>query len=171
MTTIKTSQNFRKYHRYLGFFLAGVMALYACSGILLIFRSTDFLKSEFTEERQLAPGLTAEELGGELRIKGFRVVDASQTIIVHSHGRYDSSTGIATVTEKKYPKVVDKIVNMHKATTNSPLFFLNITFGLSLLFFSISAFFMYLPTTPAFKNGLRIAGGGFVLALIVVVAA
>jgi hypothetical protein len=171
MTTIKLTQNFRKYHRYLGFFLAGVMGLYACSGILLIFRSTDFLKSEVTEERQLAPGLTAEELGSQLRIKGFRVVDASHAVIVHSHGEYDSITGVATVTEKKYPKVVDKIVNMHKATTNSPLFFLNIAFGLSLLFFSISAFLMYLPTTPAFKNGLKIAGGGFVLALIVVVAA
>jgi hypothetical protein len=66
--------------------------------------------------------------------------------------------------------VIDKIVTMHKATTNSPLFFLNIAFGLSLLFFSISAFFMYLPTAPIFKTGLKIAGGGFVLALIAVIA-
>ena len=170
MTSIKTSQNFRKYHRYLGFFLAGVMALYACSGTLLIFRSTDFLKFEVTETRQLEAGLAAEDLGGALRIKGFKIVDESPQVIIHSHGDYDPNTGIATVTGKKYSIVIDKIVTMHKATTNSPLFFLNIAFGLSLLFFSISAFFMYLPTAPIFKTGLKIAGGGFVLALIAVIA-
>jgi hypothetical protein len=34
----------------------------------------------------------------------------------------------------------------------------------------MSAFFMYLPTAPACKTGLKIAGGGFVLALIAVIA-
>jgi uncharacterized iron-regulated membrane protein len=33
-------------HRYLGFFLSGIMAVYALSGIVLIFRDTDFLKQE-----------------------------------------------------------------------------------------------------------------------------
>lgn len=32
----------RVYHRYLGFFLAGIMAVYAISGVVLIFRDTDF---------------------------------------------------------------------------------------------------------------------------------
>jgi len=36
----------RIYHRYLGFFLAGIMAIYALSGIVLIFRDTNFLKQE-----------------------------------------------------------------------------------------------------------------------------
>ena len=40
----------RVLHRYLGFFLAGIMAVYALSGIVLIFRDTDFLKSEQTVE-------------------------------------------------------------------------------------------------------------------------
>jgi len=34
----------RTYHRYLGFFLSGIMAVYAISGIILIFRDTEFLK-------------------------------------------------------------------------------------------------------------------------------
>lgn len=33
-------------HRYLGFFLAGIMAVYALSGIIMIFRDTDFLKKK-----------------------------------------------------------------------------------------------------------------------------
>lgn len=34
----------RIYHRYLGYFLAGIMAVYAISGLTMIFRDTDFLK-------------------------------------------------------------------------------------------------------------------------------
>jgi uncharacterized iron-regulated membrane protein len=39
-------------HRYLGFFLAGIMAVYAISGILLIFRETNFLKSEKSSKKK-----------------------------------------------------------------------------------------------------------------------
>jgi uncharacterized iron-regulated membrane protein len=48
MSGTKTSLpfKFRVIHRYLGFFLAGIMALYALSGIVMIFRDTDFLKSQ-----------------------------------------------------------------------------------------------------------------------------
>ena len=37
---------FRVLHRYLGFFLAGIMMIYAVSGITLIFRNTDTFKQE-----------------------------------------------------------------------------------------------------------------------------
>lgn len=43
MTTRKTM---RVIHRYLGFFLAGIMAVCATSGIIMIFRTTDFLKQK-----------------------------------------------------------------------------------------------------------------------------
>ena len=52
----------RIYHRYLGFFLAGIMAVYALSGIILIFRDTNFLKQEKQVNQQLKPGLSAEDL-------------------------------------------------------------------------------------------------------------
>ena len=42
----------RVLHRYLGFFLAGIMAVYAISGVILIYRDTDFLKSEQVFEEQ-----------------------------------------------------------------------------------------------------------------------
>ena len=73
MTTAKTASTVRKYHRMLGFFLAGIMMIYATSGVLLVLRSTDFLKYEQTTERQLAPGLPAAELGQQLHLRGFKV--------------------------------------------------------------------------------------------------
>ena len=45
--TRSAGQNMRIIHRYLGFFLAGIMAVYALSGIVLILRDTDFLKQHF----------------------------------------------------------------------------------------------------------------------------
>ena len=47
----------RIYHRYLGFFLAGIMAIYSISGIIMIFRDTDFLKKENQKVLNVATGL------------------------------------------------------------------------------------------------------------------
>lgn len=47
-------------HRYLGFFLAGVMAVYAFSGVILIYRDTDFVKTEKIVEKKLAPNIKPE---------------------------------------------------------------------------------------------------------------
>jgi len=69
MSSKNMHQTMRIYHRYLGFFLAGIMAVYALSGIVLIFRDTNFLKHTKQVEKQLKPNLTVELLGKELKIK------------------------------------------------------------------------------------------------------
>ena len=38
------SNKMRVYHRYLGFFLAGIMFMYALSGITLTFRDKEYFK-------------------------------------------------------------------------------------------------------------------------------
>ncbi len=168
MLSPQACQSFRKYHRYLGYFLAGIMMLYASSGVLLIFRGTDFLKVEIASERQLEAGLSGLQVMQQLRVKGLVVEEEGPHQIRLSHGEYDRETGKAQVRTKEYLPVVDQIVHMHKATTNSPLFFLNIFFGASLLFFAISAFLLFPPQAPAFKTGLKIAGIGFLFAAAVV---
>lgn len=47
----KVVSRFRVYHRYLGFFLAGIMTIYALSGTIMIFRTTDFIKQVKITER------------------------------------------------------------------------------------------------------------------------
>src|SRR5688572_32170720 len=49
---------------------------------------------------------------------------------------------------------LDKMTHLHKASTDDPLYWLNVFFGVSLLFFVLSAFWMYLPKTKVFKAGL-----------------
>ena len=45
---------FRLIHRYLGFYLVGIIAVYAISGITLIFRKGNTFKKSVTENVQLA---------------------------------------------------------------------------------------------------------------------
>ncbi len=169
MASTKLHMTFRKYHRWLGFFLAGIMAVYAVSGILLIFRPTDFLKFEQTHEYQIEAQLNAQSAVDQLRVKGLRANGESDTQVEFNYGSYDKNTGTAVITKKDYPLILAKMVKLHKATNNSPLFWLNISFGIALLFFVISAFLMFLPKLPIYKNGLKIAGVGALFTVLMLV--
>lgn len=161
-----TGLRMRIIHRYLGFFLAGIMAMYAISGIIMIYRNTDFLKHDVVVEKQLQPNLAIEQLGPELKIKGFKPLKTEGTTIYFEKGNYNMQTGMATYTKKELPMILDKMEHLHKATTNSPVYWLNIFFGVSLLFFVISAFWMFMPKTTVFKKGVLFSLAGIVVTLI-----
>ncbi len=163
-----TQQKMRVYHRYLGFFLAGIMAVYAISGIVLIFRNTDAFKREVKVELQVAPGLAGEALGKAIKIRRFKADSTANGVVYFKNGTYNSQTGQAVYTKKELPLVLDKLTHMHKATTNSPLFFLNIFFGAALFFFVLSAFWMFMPNTKVFKKAIYFTLAGIVLTLIMV---
>lgn len=169
MATQKAPFSFqmRIIHRYLGYFLAGIMAVYAVSGIIMIYRDTDFLKNEVITERQLAPNLTATELIPKIRKSG-KVEKTEGDLLYFKNGNYNQKTGVALIKKMELPFILEKMEKMHKATTNSPLYFLNIFFGASLLFFVLSAFWMYTPKMPVFKKGMYFAAAGIVLTLILV---
>lgn len=156
----------RIYHRYLGFFLAGIMAVYALSGIILIFRDTNFLKQQKQVNQQLKPGLSAEDLGKAIRIRDLKIESANGTVQNFKTGTYDTATGAVSYTTKTLPKLVEKLTHLHKASTKDPLFYLNIFFGVSLFFFVISSFWMFMPKTSIFKKGLYFTLAGIVLTLI-----
>lgn len=156
----------RIYHRYLGFFLAGVMAVYAISGVVLIFRDTDFLKSERKVEKTLATNLPDEEVGRALKIKEFKVDRVDGDVVYFQQGVYNKTSGVAEYRAKQLPFVLDKMTKLHKANTSSPLFYFNIFFGFSLLFFVVSAFWMFLKNENILRQGLYFAAGGILLTLI-----
>lgn len=160
-----TSLRMRIIHRYLGFFLAGIMAMYSISGIIMIFRNTDFLKHQEVSERQLEPNLTGGELSPKLRM-AVKVDKKEGDVLYFKDGNYNTKTGMATITKMELPLILGKMEHLHKATTNSPLYYLNIFFGLSLLFFVVSSFWMFMPKTTVFKKGLYFSLGGIVLTII-----
>ena len=162
-----TGLRMRIIHRYLGFFLAGIMAMYSISGIIMIFRNTDFLKSEKIIEQQLKPNLETGELSAALRVRGGVKPEKTEGDIVYfKQGEYNTKTGMASVKKMELPVILDKMEHLHKATTDSPVYYLNIFFGLSLLFFVISSFWMFLPKTSVFKKGVYFSLAGMVLTII-----
>lgn len=166
MNNRKISNKFRIYHRYLGFFLAGIMAMYAISGIVLIFRNTDTFKVEKTIEKKVSAELNEEQLGKSLRIKNFQIERTEGNKVYFEQGVLDKASGIATYRVKELPVILDSFTKLHKANTNRPLYFLNIIFGLCLLFFVISAFWMFMPSTKIFRKGIFFTIGGIILTLI-----
>lgn len=153
-------------HRYLGFFLVGIMAVYALSGIVLIFRDTDWFTIEQVNEVKVPIGTNLTELGKVLDIRRLKIEKVEGDIAFFENGTYNQKTHMAKFTTRELPYLLDKMTHLHKAKSSQPLMILNVIFGLSLLFFVISAFWMYLPGTDVFKKGMLFTFGGLVLALI-----
>lgn len=156
----------RVYHRYLGFFLAGIMAIYSISGIIMIFRETPFLKKDVHKVMTVAPNLKNEEIGSAIKIKNLKTTEEVGDIVKFKEGTYNRATGEADFTVKELPYLINKITKMHKATHKDPLYYLNIFFGLSLFFFVMSSFWMFTPGTTIFKKGMYFTIAGMLLVVI-----
>ena len=163
----KLNKSMRIYHRYLGFFLAGIMGVYAISGTIMIFRNTDFLKRETKVESMLPAGLQPEDLGPALRMRNFKVTNSGPDLVQFEGGIYNPKTGLAVYTSKELPFFLKKMTDLHKATSDRPRFFLNVFFGFSLLFFVLSSFWMFLPRSGIFKKSIYFALAGVVLTILV----
>lgn len=169
MDKIKDTRTFMRItHRYLGYFLAGIMAVYAISGVLLVYRDTDFLKKEKKIDKVIQKNLSEKELGKELKIKNFEVEKTENSNFYFKQGTYNTATGEAKYTKKELPYVLDKFTKLHKAQSKDSLSPLNTFFGVALFFFVVSSFWMFNPKTKAFKRGMYYTIAGLVLALIMV---
>ena len=151
MNNRNLSNKVRVIHRYLGFFLAGIMFVYALSGITLTFRDKDYFKKPIVVEKTIEKGL--ENLPN---IKGASNVE------------YNSETGGLSYIQMQPPKILGALEKMHKATSSTPLYFLNVFFGISLLFFVFSAYWMFLPQTEIFKKAIYFTLGGILLSLLMI---
>ena len=161
-----TNKWMRLIHRYLGFFLIGIMIVYSLSGIILIFRDTDFLKNKTNVEKTLEPNLKGQELGRALHLKRLQVNKTEGDIVFFKNGEYNKATGLAKYTANELPYVLTRMTHLHKATSAEPLFWLNVFFGVSLFFFAISSFWMFMPKTKIFKKGMYFTVCGVVFTII-----
>lgn len=156
----------RVIHRYLGFFLAGIMFMYALSGITLIFRDTEFLKQSKQIEKTIEPNISVEDLGKKLRIREIKIVKEEGNNLFFKEGFYNKNTGLVKYEVKELPLILDKMTKIHKAKSSDALYFLNIFFGLSLLFFVVSSFWMFMPQTSIFKKGIYYSVAGIILTVL-----
>ncbi|MDA1144663.1 MAG: hypothetical protein O3B94_06885 [Bacteroidetes bacterium] len=118
MNNRNLSNKVRVIHRYLSFFLAGIMFVYALSRITLTFRDKYYFKKPIVVEKTIEKGL--ENLPN---IKGASNIE------------YNSETGDLSYTQMQPPKILGALEKMHKALSSKPLYFLKVFFGISLHFF------------------------------------
>ena len=160
-----TRTTMRLLHRYIGYFMAGIMAVYAISGVLLIYRDTGFLKKEKKIEKKFEANIPVDKLGKELKIKGLEVKEQKGDVLIFKEGTYNIKTGEAKYTKKELPYFLKKMTDLHKSDSKHKLSILNTIFGISLLFFVISSFWMFNPKSRIFRNGIIISVIGLILAL------
>ena len=144
----------RSLHRDIGFLTIGLTLVYALSGVLLIYRNTDFMKIDRVEEKQLATNLLGNELGPELRIRNFKVEREEGGVIYFKEGTYDAATGKSVVTRKVYIPPFDKLVNLHKVTGTNKVSVVGLIYGLMLTFLAVSSLFMYKPGSKLSRRSL-----------------
>jgi len=160
------NQRMRALHRDIGFFIVGLVIIYAVSGIALVFRDSDFLKHNVEVEKVLLQNLNSTELKKALHIKDLKVTNTEGDTLFFEEGIYIKSTGVALYTIKENIFPFNKFISIHKVKTKDPIHWVNTIFGLLLLFMVLSSFWMFKKGTKLFRRGIIIAIAGFVFALI-----
>jgi len=162
----KMIKSVRSWHRDIGFFMIGLTLIYALSGIVLIFRDTDFLKQEKQVSQTIEPGKQASELGAVLRMRDFKVSKTEGDILYFANGTYNKATGELEYISKELPAFLNKITGLHKAISGNKLHWINLIYGFLLLFLAVSAPFMFKSRTKMLRRGIYISAIGFVLVII-----
>ena len=139
------------------------MLMYALSGMLLVFRDTDFLKVSHHIQTQVAPHLDEKQLAKSLKLKTVEITSQQGDIQTFKEGQYNVATGQANYTVKKLPILLEKMNTFHKAPSKGSMGGLNVLFGGCLLFFVLSSFFLFAPSSKIFKRGLGFIGLGVIL--------
>ena len=156
-------------HRYVGFAIIGFVIIYCISGIVLTYRTTNYLKKATVVEKELQPGLDSRTLKRELRLKEFKHVKTEGDVVVFEGGTYNKKTGVAVYTRFEVPVLLKKLNSIHKTSERSKKYVITTIFSLLLLFLAISSFWMFKPQTGFFKKGIWVALIGMIIATVIVI--
>ena len=131
------------------------------------FQGYQFFKTNQTGAAAIATAkFTADALGKAIKLRDLKIESVNGDVQTFKTGTYNNATGAVSYTTKTLPWLIEKLTHLHKADTRHPLFYLNIFFGVSLLFFVISSFWMFMPQTSIFKKGLYFTLAGVVLTVV-----
>jgi hypothetical protein len=156
----------RSLHRDIGFFIIGITVIFTLSGIMLIYRDTDFLKTEVKNQKELAPGLDAAKLGENLRMREVKITKTEGDIVYFQNGSYNTVSGHAEFTVKTAVFPLNKFMDLHKTMTKKASHYFIALFAGSLFFLAISSFWMFKPKTKTFRRGIILSVAGFVVAFL-----
>lgn len=159
-------QSMRSLHRYLGFFVAGLMLVYAISGIVLLMRDTGFMQTETTIEKTLPGGMKGEQIGEALHERHLEIKDETPTkVTFKGGGEYDKTTGKVSYVKEDVIFPFNKLISLHKLSTKTPFVVIGMVGAVALLLLVITSFFMFSTNTRMFKRGMAWAIAGIVITL------
>jgi len=156
----------RSLHRDIGFFIIGITVIFSLSGIVMIYRDTDFMKTEVAIQKELAPGLDPSKLGEIFRLKEMKIVKTEGDIVYFQNGSYNTVSGHAEFTVKSTIFPLNKFIDLHKTLSKKASNYFIALFAASLFFLAISSFWMFKPNTKTFKRGIILSVAGFVVAFL-----
>lgn len=163
------SQQVRTIHRTIGYFIAGMVIVFVFSGIMQIYRNTDFLKVSKDKDITIAPNLQANELGRALRLRDFKVEKEENGIVYFENGTYNSQTGEAKYVAKELPAFLDKMTELHTSSSKRGTHYFTLLFAVLLLGMVISSFWMYKPNTKTFKKGMIYVLIGVAVSILLII--
>jgi hypothetical protein len=153
-------------HKYVGFFILGFVLIYSSSGIILIYRDSDFLKIEKRIKVSVPLGTQLSELGNILKIRNLKILETKDNFVFFQDGSYNTSTGEAeyTVRELVYP--FDKFTSLHKVPSGNPLHWITLIFGILLFFMALSSLWMINYSSKKYRNGILTVLAGVIFSAI-----
>ena len=153
-------------HNKVGFFLVGLVIIYALSGIVQTYRDTNFLKHDVAHEQKLQPNLPDTALATALKLRNLKVTKIEGNILHFKEGTYNTQTGIANYTTRELYSWITPFTSLHKTASKSVRHYFTIVFAVALLFMSISAFWMFKPGTKPFSSGVMLTVAGIIGAIL-----
>lgn len=156
----------RSLHRDIGFFIIGITVIFSLSGIVMIYRDTDFLKTDMKIQKELASGLEPSKLGEIFRIKEMKITKTEGGIVYFQNGFYNTISGHAEFTVKSAIPPLNKFIDLHKTWSKRSSSYFIALFAASLFFLAISSFWMFKPQTKTFKRGIILSCVGIVVAIL-----
>lgn len=156
----------RLMHRNVGFFILGFVIVYGLSGIVLIYRDTDFLKHERNINSTLPVGLDPSEIGSALRIRDFKVAKTEGDLIYFQVGTYNKATGETVHIVKELISPMNKLAGLHKTASKNVLHWFTLAFGVIMLFMAISSLWMFKSGSVLFRKGILTILAGIIFTVI-----
>lgn len=164
----KNSINYymRLMHRNIGFFILGFVIVYGLSGIVLIYRDTDFLKHERNIHTTLPVGFDPFEVGSALRIRDFKATKTEGDLIYFQGGSYNKVTGETDQIVKELVYPLNKLTGLHKTASKNTFHWFTLAFGIIMLFMAASSLWMFKSGSVLFRKGILTVLAGIVFTVI-----
>lgn len=167
-------ERMRALHRDIGFFVVGLTIIYSVSGIVLVYRTTDFLKVDTTVARRLPEKMDSDAVAKALKVREIKVVKAEGDVLYFNagksikNGQYNQATGSVLYTEAQLPSFLNQWNQVHKASSSSVVHWFAAGYGILLLFLALSSFWMFKPGSAMLRRGVYLSCAGMGLAAVVV---